>query len=382
LEHTGRALEPHDPGKLRPAIPRRLLTLAVALVVASLGLLFVDDSLAVKQARAEEEATLALSDDLAEELAEALDEMMEEADEEVAELLKDPELKELVEQFQADTDRRAVMRKLSEIDRRLAQKQGELDTRADENYLMALAENLRQSKETAALGNALSQRNYRNAGSELEKMQLSENPSAQERQALEQLSARIGETEKSMSSNESGARRDASEMSEQIKKMSQEQKNRGECSSECKSCTNKSICKNSSSMSQLGARKDAQAALEKLRKQLQGCQSCMGQGKKPGGKGAGEGVDRSSRPPGYISPAIGTPEHLSGQLGTGESEKQIEDAASGSGTASGLGADVDYDRQVEAFVRREDIPEEMKHGVKTYFENIQKLENEQREGAK
>lgn len=383
LEQTGQVVESHDPARLRPAMPRRLVSSSIALLIASIALLFVDDSLAVKQQRAEEEATLALSGELSEELDKAMDEMLEKADEDVKELLKDPELKELMEQFKADTDRKAVMRKLSEIDRRLAKKQGELDTRADESYLQALAENLRQSKETAALGNALAQRDYRKAAGELEKMQLGDDASAEERKTLEQLAARIGETEKSMSSSQSGSRRDARDMSKQIRKMAEEQKKTGQCSSGCKNCTNQSICKNCDSMNNLGARKDAQAAMQQLRKQLRNCQSCMGQGQKPG-QGAGDGVDRSSRPSGYESPAIGTPEHLSGQLGQGESQKVIEEASSGSGTASGIGAeaaDVDYGRQVEAFVRREDIPEEMKHGVKTYFKKIQTLENQTREGA-
>lgn len=384
LEQTGQVVASHDPARLRPAMPRRLVSSSIALLIASIALLFVDDSLAVKQQRADEEATLALSDELADELETAMDEMLEKADEDVKELLKDPELKELVEQFKADTDRKAVMRKLSEIDRRLAKKQGELDTRADESYLLALADNLRQSKETAALGNALAQRNYRKAAGELEKMQLSDDATPSERKALEQLAARIGETEKSMSSSQSGSRRNAQDMSSQIRKMSEEQKKTGQCSSGCKNCVNQSVGKNSDSMNNLGARKDAQAALDQMRKKLQNCQSCMGQGKKPGGQGAGDGVDRSSRPPGYESPAIGTPEHLSGQLGQGESQKVIEEASSGSGTASGVGAeaaDVDYGQQVEAFVRREDIPEEMKHGVKTYFKKIQALENQTREGA-
>jgi hypothetical protein len=394
LKHTARAIEPHDPVALRPALSRRLQVWATALIIASVALLFVDDSLAVQQARAEEKTVLELSEAVAQDLEEAFEEIMEEPDEEVAKLLQDPELNKLMSEFQADTDRRAVMRKLSEMDRHLAQKQAELDTRADENYLMALAENLQESKETVALGNALAKRNYRKAAEELKAMELSETATAEERKALEQLSARVGETEKSMASSESGARRDAQEMSEQIQKMAQEQRQSGQCSKECKSSTNQSINKNSNSMKQLGARKDAQSALEKLRQKLQDSQSNMGQGNKPGqgqkpsdGKGgneAGEGVDRSVRTPEFETSGASNLENLSGQIGEGESEKRIEDAASGSGTASESGDEngqVGYERQVEAFVRREDIPEEMKHGVKTYFKNIQKLENEQREGV-
>lgn len=388
LQHTRDGLAPHDHTGLRGAFPVRLFSVSLLIAAVAIGLLFVDDSLAVKQARAESEAVLALSEALVEELEEAFENVLEEMDEEAAELLKDPALKEMIDTFEAGGDRRAVMRKLSEIDSRLARMQSELDTRADENYLMELAEQLRQSQETRALGEALSQRNYRQAAEALENMKLGENASADRREALEKLAARIGETEKSMSSSQSGSRRNAQEMSKQIKKMAQEQKKSGQCSSESRSGVNKSMSKNGKSMKQLGARKKAQSGLEQLRKKLkqqqQACAGSGGTGQKPSGKGAGEGIDRSFRPPGMESPATGRQEQLSGQLGEGESETQIEETASGSGTASGGGlekAAAGYQQQLEAFVRREDVPEEMKHGVKTYFKQIHTLENTESGGV-
>ena len=59
-----------------------------------------------------------------------------------------------------------------------------------------------------------------------------------------------------------------------------------------------------------------------------------------------------------------------------------EDAASGAGVASDLGAEKaigGYTQQVEAFVQREDIPQEMKHGVKTYFKQIHNVKSEPEE---
>lgn len=380
LEHTRRRIQTHDPAALRGAFPRKVFGLAVLLIVLSGGLLTLEDSLAVRQARAEAEVTQVLSEELAEELAKALEELTEQMEADAAELLKDPALKKMVQELREDGDRKALMRRLSEIDAHLAQMQNKLDTRADENYLAELAQQLQQSRETSALGKALSQRKYKQASAELNKMKLGQKSDAANRKALEKLASKIERTEKAMASSQSGSRRDARAMSQQIQKMQQEQKKEGKCSKSCGNKVNESLGKSCDGMKKLGARKEAKSALDKLRQKLQqGQGQCAGNGSKPGGLGAGEGVDRSRRNPDESSPATGTLEHLSGQLGEGESQKRIEDAASGAGVASDPGAEKamgGYAQQLEAFVQREDVPEEMKHGVKGYFKRVHNLKGE------
>ncbi|MBN2702841.1 MAG: hypothetical protein JXR23_01385 [Pontiellaceae bacterium] len=435
LQHTERMIEPLDPIQIKPRFPCRLLAISLGLFMATFGLLFVDDSEAVKEQQIEEETVLALSDRVAEELEQVLEEMAEQEIPELRELVEDPSLRQLIEDFQGGNDRKAAMRKLSEIDRRLARMQKELDTRADENYLMELAEQLRQSRETAALGNALAKRDYREAAEMLEGMQLNEQSGAEQRAALEKMAAQIGETEKNMSQNESASRRNAQEMAQQIQKMAQQQQQasgkgeqrseqsgeesgsegqpseqQGQKSSQNRNGVNESMQRSGNSMRQVAARREARSALNQLSQavrqgqnqmsgqgqqpgegqgQGQGQQPGEGQGQgqqsgeqpggQPGGNAAGEGVDRSRRPPGESSPSDGTLEHLSGQLGEGESEKMVEDAASGTGVALGLGSgrgDVGYEQKLEDFVRREDVPEEMKHGVRSYFQQIHELETE------
>lgn len=381
LEHTQQTIQPHDPAVLRGAFPRKMFSLALLLIALSGGLLVLDDSLAVQQARAEAEATTALSEALAEELGVALEELTERMDADAADMLEDPTLKKMMRELPVDGDRKALMRRLSEIDRHLAMMQNELDTRADENYLAELAQQLRQSRETSALGKALSQRKYKQAADELNQMKLDPKAGAAKQKTLEKLASKIEQTEKSMASSQSGSRRDARAMSQQIQKMQQEQKSSGQGSKECQNKVNQSLGKSGSGMKKLGARKQAKSALDQLRKKLQQGQSqCAGNGSKPGsGLQAGDGVDWSRRNPRESSPSVGTLEHLSGQLGEGESQKRIEDAASGAGVASDSGAERaadDYTQQVEAFVLREDIPEEMKHGVKTYFKQIHQVNSE------
>ncbi len=381
LEHTQRTITPHDPAVLRGVFPRRVFGLAVVLIGVSGGLLVLEDSLAVQQARAEAAATQALAEELAEELGEALDELIEKMEADAAELLEDPALKQMLQDLPLDGDRKALMRKLSEIDAHLAQMQNELDTRADENYLAELAQQLQQSRETSALGKALSQRKYKQAANELDKMKLGQKSDAAQRKTLEKLASKIERAEKSMASSQSGSRRNAQAMSQQIQQMQQEQKKTGQCSKSGCNKVNQSLSKSSKGMKQLGTRKEAKSALDKLREKLQqGQGQCAGNGSKPGsGLMAGEGVDRSRRNPREPTPATGTLEHLSGQLGEGESQKRVEDAASGAGVASDPSGEKTmggYTQQVEAFVQREDIPEEMKFGVKTYFKQIHNMKSD------
>ncbi|MDF7800298.1 hypothetical protein P4C99_12540 [Pontiellaceae bacterium B1224] len=392
IDHTARKLEGHDPASARRQTRRRLWGLAGVLIVLVGGLLFIDDSTEVKTVRAEAETTMALSTEVAEDLKEEYERMIEEADPEIKEMLEDPALKSAVEQFEGGGDRRAVMRALSEIDRELAKMSGQFDTRADESYLKELAEYLSEGRETAAIGEALSNSDYKQAASALESMRLNDPSSAAEREALEKLAARIGEAEKSMSNNESGSRRSANEMSREIKKMANEAGEQGKASNESKASVNDAMNKSGDGMRQVQAKSNAQSALDRLRESLAQGQNRMngegpgqgGEGQQPGGDGWGEGVDRSRRGPDAESPSDGELEHLSGLLGEGESEKVIEDAFSGAGVATAAGGDngaVARERQMEAFVRRDDVPEEMKHGVKTYFERIHELEKRINEGA-
>ena len=67
---------------------------------------------------------------------------------------------------------------------------------------------------------------------------------------------------------------------------------------------------------------------------------------------------------------------MSGTHGTGPSTTSVEEAGSGAGSGTAISEHQrqEYQRQLESFVRREDIPETVKAGVKAYFENIHAIE--------
>ncbi|MGJ8672796.1 hypothetical protein [Rubritalea sp.] len=73
----------------------------------------------------------------------------------------------------------------------------------------------------------------------------------------------------------------------------------------------------------------------------------------------------------------GNLEQLSGQKGSGPSLSKIEEAESGSGVSSNRTTRTarEFDRQMESFIERDDVPEELKIGVREYFKTIHEVES-------
>ena len=132
----------------------------------------------------------------------------------------------------------------------------------------------------------------------------------------------------------------------------------------------------------LSARKKANRSLSSLRKALGSCSSylCNSQsnslsqclGNKKGGLAAGMGGQLNQR--NARDPLVdnGQTSQLQGTKGSGPSNASVETADDGSGVSSRGAADTErtFRRQVESFVEREDVPEDVKDGVKNYFESI------------
>ena len=67
---------------------------------------------------------------------------------------------------------------------------------------------------------------------------------------------------------------------------------------------------------------------------------------------------------------------MTGVHGSGPSALAVEEASHGSAASASPGArDREVtQRQIESFIRREDVPVVVKSGVKAYFQNIHQLE--------
>jgi hypothetical protein len=68
---------------------------------------------------------------------------------------------------------------------------------------------------------------------------------------------------------------------------------------------------------------------------------------------------------------------LNGQQGEGESKSSTESADSGSGSTSRSATEKsrDFRKQAESLVHRDDVPEDLKQGIREYFERVHQTES-------
>lgn len=136
-------------------------------------------------------------------------------------------------------------------------------------------------------------------------------------------------------------------------------------------------------LGQMKAKKKGQESLAGLGQSLAQCQSYMNgppssslslgpPSDKPGGLAPGTGFAENRKAPGEELKVNGNESQLTGQKGSGPSLTKIEDAQSGSGVSQKrtTGNAQSMGRQLESFVQRDDVPEELKQGVKEYFKTI------------
>lgn len=108
----------------------------------------------------------------------------------------------------------------------------------------------------------------------------------------------------------------------------------------------------------------------------------QGEGDQPGGREAGRGTSDRQRLAKDNPETKGHTSRLQGIHGRGPSLTQIQSADSGTGVSSRTGEAVqrDFQRQFESFVEREDIPEDLKAGVKNYFLQIHQTATDESKG--
>jgi hypothetical protein len=165
-------------------------------------------------------------------------------------------------------------------------------------------------------------------------------------------------------------------------------KKKGECEA-CKKSVASQIAKLCNGMKKLGMCKKCDAKLCKLCSMCSQCQgglcnaAAMCMSPKAGGKYAGSGTSTNRRSERDELVDNGQTTQLKGIKGAGPSLTTIESAEQGSGTSARKGSarERTFQRQYESFVAREDVPEQVKLGVKHYFEVIHQLKPESASGA-
>ncbi|MEM9942707.1 MAG: hypothetical protein AAF939_14180 [Planctomycetota bacterium] len=159
---------------------------------------------------------------------------------------------------------------------------------------------------------------------------------------------------------------------------------------ECEECENCRACEQNvldeldrlgKKLRKMAKKRSAQAKLKSLSQKCSQCQastSMMAQSKSPGGQKPGTGTSDMTRE--GRDPMIdnGQTTALKGQKGNGPSLTKLESADDGTGVSNRKSSQTkrEFQRQVESFVQREDVPEELKTGVKNYFTNIHAAEEQ------
>jgi hypothetical protein len=206
------------------------------------------------------------------------------------------------------------------------------------------------------------------------------NSNGKDQQSVEQL---VSELQKNLDNLE-----------QQLANAEMQEQEDGECDQEqlakCEQCqgqAQKSLAKLSSKLGRMGMKLKMQSKLGMLAKACsqgqselagltpgnnQGGASSMVQSPDAGGKKAGWGSSDTHRDERDALQDNGQYSQLKGQKGEGPSLTTLEAAEDGSGvsTAQGKAVSRNFQRQIESFVEREDVPDDVKNGVRNYFEMI------------
>ena len=178
------------------------------------------------------------------------------------------------------------------------------------------------------------------------------------------------------------------DLDKQLAKAEQQEREKGECDSkmlgECQKCQGKAgkcLGKLAHKLCKMGMKRNLRSKLSGLCKACSQCQSqcaglCKSTSPKVGGKEAGWGSSDTRRNERDELVDNGQTTQLKGIKGAGPSLTAVEAAEDGSGvsTTRHVAKSRTFQRQVESFVEREDVPDDVKLGVKNYFEMIHQSE--------
>lgn len=389
--------------------PRRLLMLGSVLVLAGFSLSFRSPSPEVIQRWQQEADTHLKTAEINDELKKQLEELKKSLGDD-NDLISKEDLKKWEQELRQTKDMKEAMRQYAMLERRIAEAEQKLNRREQEELARQAGEALQQDPATRQLGQQLSNKQFAEAAKQLASMQpqgAGSNPET-ERQQMEKMRSaaqRMGQVAKDMMQRkqQSGASGEQSQntlaqnmaalddatrkLDDALKQAQQQQKQnpseqqKKQSESQCKSCNSQcqsQLNKLCNSLSKMGQCRSMSQSLSKLSQCLSQCQSYMnGQcdkpGSKPGGKKAGQGTVESRRDERDALPFASDTMQIQGQKGQGPSDKMTEAADSGDRTGSRRAGAKEraYQKQAESFVHREDVPAEVKEGVKNYFKTIQ-----------
>jgi len=437
-EATAVRVQALSPRSIPVQWPRRMLTIAGVLLLSCFVMGFKKDSPIVVERLALETETARKSEEINKELEKEVEELLKTASDEEKELLHPDEWRQWVKELRETKDRKAAMRQYAELERKITEAAQKLSQRDTEQLLAKAAQEMKQTAELKPISKSLEEQNYRHAAEQLRQMKLqadvrkpdeAQKELAKLKSASQRMAAAArnfqqrtgqqgnqGKGNQSQSSQNQNAQQSSQNqqqsqgqqgsqgqqsMDQQMtaleqsvqnleQQLQQQQQNPSQNQSQCQACQNKAnqaLQSLTQSMCQSSAKRDMMKKLLSLGQCTSKCQGFMcdkecqslSQCIKPGGKKAGSATVESRRSESDATQDNGNRDQLTGQKGSGPSNTSIESADSGSGRATRTATVQEkvFQRQVESFIQREDVPAEVKEGVKEYFKGIQQVGNEQ-----
>lgn len=408
LENTEKLCGGFNIGQIRFNVPLRRFALLLVMCLLTFILMRFDESPAVREKRIAEQTTLDKSAQMAKELREELRKFEDSLTQEERELFDREKMKSLSEALRETRDPREALLQYANLERELMRMADADSIREDDSMLSEIASKLREDQRTRLLGDKLGEKDYSGAMKELMDM-MPQMPDADSGKSLESAREQAAKTERHTDKMERElAKRESmtSQLAESMRRLS------------------KSASKSTRDLDRAGKEKAAQgslsestldtldmdlkefkgdiSALDKAMKMFKArkafgdksgdlalklaaaqdkmsdkaCASCSSAGASNSPQnGAGIGsaasgnfnnTDREHGRDGYDT-------RLSGQKNnSGSSDKKVEESSYGSGkaTAGAVKKNVEFKKQMENFIRREDVPDSMKGAVRKYFNSI------------
>ena len=412
-----------DPAAVPAPASRRLWAIGLPIAALAVFLSFLPHSDAVRDRLAREEVTSQRSAEVKRQVEDAVEELLKDLDEEEKKLVDPAKLRELAAGLEETKDPREAEKQIARFEAELAKAMQGLEARQDEAVLKLSAEELAKSQVADArqLGKQLDAKDYQKAREELKAMKPEAAKKLTEKE-LAELRKKVAKTKEMAKRMADGARKrdfgkamkpgdkmDGAEMQMADGKQQPLQDmldaldadarkmdgmmEKGEFDPDAEAMMAQLGDKMDGlgkRFGMLGARKNAKDKLARLRagmsearqfaqgnSQTLGLARSMMQSPNAGGLEAGRGSVESRRDARDELKDNGNLAQLKGQQNEeGPSTNSVESADSGTGVAGRAAVDRqrEFRRQMESLVRRDDIPEELKLGVREYFERVHEVD--------
>lgn len=439
-QQTGDAVRPLDAKSVPFVWPQKLAAAAFVLTMACALTAFKSTDQAILDRMKAEKQTEGRMEEIKKALEEAIKELEKSADtEEEKKTLEPDQLREFVKQLESTKELAEALKQLANLERKLDNAAKALDQKRNEQLMKRVGEELEKEEDPQAreLAKKLKNEQFKEAAKDVERMKpedeklskdkkLSEKrkeaaklkaaakrmaAAARQQKSSQSKNSKEGDenNEKSQTAQMSKAEDQDDELSEDLEKLEMEADEYDQDLEELEegeklgkidlSKLEKSdqdgeklrvrLDKLGKNLSKMGMKSDAKKKLLTMSKKAGQCQSfmqglCESPFANPGGLKPGDGTVESSRDKKDKLEDNKNTTQLKGLKGSGPSITKIEAADDGTGV-SRLKAEAKeraFKKQFESFVQREDVPEDVKDGVKLYFESLHAAEPVGGGGAK